>query len=132
MLPCAAHPVGVLLILSETHHSGWDERGCGAGCSLPLTRHSYATPRRGRTWADLISFYCVTELAAAVTITLSGALRCRQMLSTACCSDAPARGGIVVALREEYGIPVKLIGTGEGLQALESFDIDGFVDVVFG
>ena len=56
-----------MLILSETHHSGWDERGCGAGCSLPLTRNSYATPRRGRTWADLISFCCVTELAAAVT-----------------------------------------------------------------
>ena len=46
--------------------------------------------------------------------------------------DSTARGGIVVALREEYGIPVKLIGTGEGLQDLESFDIDGFVDVVFG
>ena len=46
--------------------------------------------------------------------------------------DSTARGGIVVALREEYGIPVKLIGTGEGLQDLESFDIDGFVDAVFG
>ena len=46
--------------------------------------------------------------------------------------DSTARGGIVVALREEYGISVKLIGTGEGLQVLESFDIDGFVDAVFG
>jgi fused signal recognition particle receptor len=46
--------------------------------------------------------------------------------------DSTARGGIVVALREEYGIPVKLIGTGEGLDDLEAFDVDTFVDAVFG
>ena len=46
--------------------------------------------------------------------------------------DSTARGGIVVALREEYGIPVKLIGTGEGLEDLEAFDVDVFVDAVFG
>lgn len=46
--------------------------------------------------------------------------------------DSTARGGIVVALREEYGVPVKLIGTGEGLDDLESFDVDAFVDAVFG
>ncbi len=41
--------------------------------------------------------------------------------------DSTARGGIVVALREELGIPVRLIGTGEGLQDLESFDAQEFV-----
>lgn len=46
--------------------------------------------------------------------------------------DSTARGGIVVALREEFGIPVKLIGTGEGLEDLEVFDVDAFVDAVFG
>jgi fused signal recognition particle receptor len=46
--------------------------------------------------------------------------------------DSSARGGIVVALREEYGIPVKLVGTGEGLDDLESFDVDAFVDGVLG
>lgn len=46
--------------------------------------------------------------------------------------DSTARGGIVVALREEFGVPVKLIGTGEGLDDLESFDVDAFVDAVFG
>ena len=46
--------------------------------------------------------------------------------------DSTARGGIVVALREEYGIPVKLVGTGEGLDDLEAFDVDVFVDGVFG
>lgn len=45
--------------------------------------------------------------------------------------DSSARGGIVVALQQEYGIPVKLIGTGEGLEDLESFDVDNFVDAIF-
>lgn len=46
--------------------------------------------------------------------------------------DSSARGGIVVALQEEYGVPVKLIGTGEGLDDLETFDADAFVDGVLG
>ena len=45
--------------------------------------------------------------------------------------DSSARGGIVVALREEFGLPVKLVGPGEGLDDLESFDVDAFVDAVF-
>lgn len=45
--------------------------------------------------------------------------------------DSSARGGIIVALQEEYGIPVKLIGTGEGLGDLESFDAGAFVEALF-
>jgi len=45
--------------------------------------------------------------------------------------DSSARGGIVVALQEEYGIPVKLVGTGEGLEDIESFDPPAFVDAIF-
>lgn len=46
--------------------------------------------------------------------------------------DSSARGGIVLALQEEYGVPVKLVGTGEGLDDLETFDVDAFVEGVFG
>ena len=45
--------------------------------------------------------------------------------------DSSARGGIVVALREEYGVPIKLVGTGEGLEDLESFEPQAFVEGVF-
>jgi fused signal recognition particle receptor len=45
--------------------------------------------------------------------------------------DSSARGGIVVALRQEYGVPVKLIGTGEGLDDLEVFDAAEFAEAVF-
>ncbi|MGH7501201.1 MAG: signal recognition particle-docking protein FtsY [Longimicrobiales bacterium] len=40
--------------------------------------------------------------------------------------DSTARGGIVVALTEEFDIPVKLVGTGEGVSDLEPFDADSF------
>lgn len=46
--------------------------------------------------------------------------------------DSTARGGIVLALLEEYGIPVKLVGTGESLDDLETFDVEAFIDGVFG
>ena len=45
--------------------------------------------------------------------------------------DSSARGGIVVALREEFGVPIKLVGTGEGLDDLESFEPQAFVESVF-
>jgi fused signal recognition particle receptor len=45
--------------------------------------------------------------------------------------DSTARGGIVVALKQEFGIPVKLVGTGEGLADLEVFDAREFIDGVF-
>lgn len=45
--------------------------------------------------------------------------------------DSSARGGIVVSLQEEFNLPVKLVGTGEGLDDLEVFDPDTFVEGVF-
>jgi fused signal recognition particle receptor len=45
--------------------------------------------------------------------------------------DSTARGGIVVALKEEFGVPVKLVGTGEGLGDVEVFDSKDFIDGVF-
>lgn len=46
--------------------------------------------------------------------------------------DSSARGGIVLALQEEFGIPVKLVGTGEGLDDLETFDLEAFLDGILG
>jgi fused signal recognition particle receptor len=42
--------------------------------------------------------------------------------------DGTARGGIVVAVREELGVPVKLIGTGETIEDLEPFDPKAFAE----
>jgi fused signal recognition particle receptor len=46
--------------------------------------------------------------------------------------DSSARGGIVVALLQEYGLPVKLVGLGEGVEDLDGFDPEAFLDGVFG
>jgi fused signal recognition particle receptor len=45
--------------------------------------------------------------------------------------DGTARGGIAVAIRRELGIPVKLIGSGEGLRDLQPFDARAFARAIF-
>jgi fused signal recognition particle receptor len=45
--------------------------------------------------------------------------------------DSTARGGIVVALQEEFGLPVKLVGRGEEVEDLDTFDVDAFIQGVF-
>jgi fused signal recognition particle receptor len=45
--------------------------------------------------------------------------------------DGTARGGIVVAIREELSVPVKLIGVGERPEDVQPFDPDRFVEAMF-
>ena len=45
--------------------------------------------------------------------------------------DGTARGGIVLALRRELDLPVKLIGVGEGQDDLQPFDGEVFVEALF-
>ena len=45
--------------------------------------------------------------------------------------DGTAKGGIVVAIRRELGIPIKLIGVGERLEDLRPFDPDEFARALF-
>lgn len=42
--------------------------------------------------------------------------------------DGTAGGGIVLAIREELGVPVKLVGTGEGIADLEPFEAKAFAE----
>ncbi len=44
--------------------------------------------------------------------------------------DGTAKGGIVLAIRKELGLPILFIGTGEGLQDLAPFDAHEFVDAL--
>ena len=46
--------------------------------------------------------------------------------------DGSAKGGIVVAVQRELGVPVKLVGLGEGPDDLAPFDPEGFVDALLG
>ncbi|MCD8311711.1 MAG: signal recognition particle-docking protein FtsY [Firmicutes bacterium] len=46
--------------------------------------------------------------------------------------DGTAKGGIVISIKEELGIPVKYIGVGEGIDDMEPFSCDDFVRALFG
>ncbi|MGI5480396.1 signal recognition particle-docking protein FtsY [Streptomyces lavendofoliae] len=46
--------------------------------------------------------------------------------------DGTAKGGIVVAVQRELGVPVKLIGLGEGPDDLAPFEPEAFVDALIG
>lgn len=45
--------------------------------------------------------------------------------------DGTARGGVVIAIRDELQIPVKYIGVGEGIDDLQLFNAEAFADALF-
>lgn len=46
--------------------------------------------------------------------------------------DGSAKGGIVISVQKELGVPVKLVGVGEGPDDLAPFDPESFVDGILG
>lgn len=46
--------------------------------------------------------------------------------------DGTARGGVVIGISDQFGIPVKYIGIGEGIDDLQLFDKQVFVESLFG
>ena len=46
--------------------------------------------------------------------------------------DGTAKGGVVIAIKDQLGIPVKFIGLGETPDDIETFDPKRFVDALFG
>jgi len=45
--------------------------------------------------------------------------------------DGTAKGGVVVAIADQLGIPVKLVGVGEGIEDLQPFNPSEFVEALF-
>lgn len=45
--------------------------------------------------------------------------------------DGTAKGGVVIALQAELELPVKLVGVGEGVEDLQPFNVDEFIDAIF-
>lgn len=46
--------------------------------------------------------------------------------------DGTARGGVVIGISDEFSIPIRYIGVGEGIDQLQPFDKDSFVTALFG
>ncbi|MCY6372386.1 signal recognition particle-docking protein FtsY [Clostridium ganghwense] len=45
--------------------------------------------------------------------------------------DGTAKGGVVIAIKHQLNIPVKLIGVGEGIEDLQEFNAEDFVEALF-
>ena len=45
--------------------------------------------------------------------------------------DGSAKGGVVISIKDELGIPVRLVGVGEGIDDLLKFDAQDFVKAIF-
>jgi fused signal recognition particle receptor len=45
--------------------------------------------------------------------------------------DGTARGGAVVAIESELGVPTKLVGVGEGIDDIAPFDPSAYADALF-
>jgi fused signal recognition particle receptor len=46
--------------------------------------------------------------------------------------DGTAKGGVVIGISDQFKIPVKYIGLGEGMEDLQPFNRKAFVDSLFG
>ena len=46
--------------------------------------------------------------------------------------DGTARGGIVITIADELGLPIKLVGTGERVEDMDVFDPEAFIDALIG
>jgi fused signal recognition particle receptor len=45
--------------------------------------------------------------------------------------DGTAKGGVIFALAKQFGLPIRFIGIGEGIDDLQDFDARKFVDALF-
>lgn len=45
--------------------------------------------------------------------------------------DGTAKGGIAITIADEFDMPIKFIGVGEGIEDLEEFDPETFIGGIF-
>ena len=45
--------------------------------------------------------------------------------------DGTAKGGVAIGISEQFGIPIKYLGVGEGIEHLQVFDKKAFVEALF-
>ena len=57
---------------------------------------------------------------------------CRSAGSSVTKLDGTARGGVVVALARQFGLPVRALGIGEGIEDLRPFEAQAFADALLG
>ena len=78
-----------------------------------------------------------TLLVLDATTGQNGLIQAKQFKETAGCTgivltklDGTAKGGIVIAIAQELGVPVKFVGLGEGIDDLQPFDAKEYVNAI--
>ena len=78
-----------------------------------------------------------TLLVLDATTGQNGLIQAKQFQETAGCTgiiltklDGTAKGGIVIAIARELGVPVKFVGLGEGIEDLRPFDPKAYVEAI--
>ncbi|MDI3260770.1 MAG: signal recognition particle-docking protein FtsY, partial [Sinobacteraceae bacterium] len=46
--------------------------------------------------------------------------------------DGTAKGGVLLAIAKRLALPIRFIGVGEGIEDLEAFDADAYVQALIG
>jgi len=77
-------------------------------------------------------------LVVDATTGQNAVVQAQEFLKTVKCTgiiltklDGTAKGGSIIAIRQKLNLPVKYIGVGEGIDDLEAFDPQGYVDGLF-
>ena len=78
-----------------------------------------------------------TLLVLDATTGQNGLIQAKQFQETAGCTgiiltklDGTAKGGIVIAIARELGVPVKFVGLGEGIRDMQPFDARAYVNAI--
>ena len=78
-------------------------------------------------------------LVLDATIGQNGLVQAREFTNSIGCTgivltklDGTSKGGVVLAIAEQLNLPVRFIGTGEGMEDLALFDPQEYVDALFG
>ncbi|CAM5707686.1 Signal recognition particle receptor FtsY [Streptomyces badius] len=90
--------------------ASWKARPAGRGAARPRRHHRQNGLVQARVFAEVV------DITGIVLTKL----------------DGTAKGGIVIAVQRELGVPVKLIGLGEGPDDLAPFEPGAFVDALIG
>ncbi|PRW61060.1 cell division chloroplastic isoform A [Chlorella sorokiniana] len=119
---------GADLVLCDTSgrlHTNWSLMDELAKCKRSITKRLPEAPHEVLLVLDGTTGLNMLNQAKEFneTVQLSGIILTKL--------DGTARGGAVVSVVDELGVPVKFVGVGEGIEDLQPFDPLSFVDALF-
>lgn len=119
---------GADLVLCDTSgrlHTNWDLMDELAKCKRSITKRLEGAPHEVLLVLDGTTGLNMLNQAKEFneTVGLTGIILTKL--------DGTARGGAVVSVVDELGVPVKFVGVGEGIDDLQPFNPDSFVEALF-